>query len=88
MLNHEIVSTPEFFTGQVEHTSLIDLLELFRPSVQQRQVRSPALLGLGLSIGFLGSVLFSKFVSSTTESQIENSKRNIQKQNKLLKLTN
>ena len=88
MLIHEIVPTPEFFADQLEHTSLIDLLELSRPSVQQWQARSPALLGLGLSIGFLGSVLFSKFFSSTTDSQIETLNRNIHKQNKLLELTN
>ena len=56
MLNHEIVPTPEFFIDQVEHTPLIDLAELSRPSVQQRQARTPALLGLSLSIGFFGSV--------------------------------
>ena len=66
--NPNILPAPEFFTGLVEDTSLINILELSRPPLQQRQPRSLALLGIGLSIGLLESVLFSKFFSSTTES--------------------
>ena len=88
VLNLNIPPVSEFLTGRVEDTSLITLLESSRPLLQQRQARGPAMLGIGLSIGLLGSVLFSKFFSSTTDSQIETLNTYIQKQNKLLKLTN
>ena len=88
MLSLKIPPAPEFLTGPAEQTSLISLLESSRPSLQQRQARKLALLGLGLSIGLIGSVLFSTFFTSTTDSQIKTLNKDIQKQNKLLKLTN
>ena len=88
VINPNIPPAPEFLTGPVEDTSLITLMESARPLLPQRQPRGPALLGIGLSIGLLGSVLFSKFFSSTTDNQIESLNKDIQKQNKLLKLTN
>lgn len=77
--------------GNASHSNtnhaLLNYLSQARPvSARQAQLRNPLLIGLGL--GFLGSYLFSSIFDTSNKGDIDALNRNIQKQNKLIKITN
>ena len=64
---------------------LIELLEQSRPRIQRRP-RNPILVGLGL--GFLGNYVLGQYFNDNNDDDIDTLNRNIQKQNKHIRVTN
>ena len=68
-----------------EQPTLIDLLERARPSVNFRQARHP---GIIFGLGLIGGFAITQFFGSNNQKDIDQLNRRLNKQNKLVKLTN